>query len=443
MVRLNPDRREPIRGCDVRRIEKPEPDQAAPTVSQRPTFDDLWESPGRIQSAQPAVGIGVLSDRNGRASQLAGDEHSVYASGWHGTFQIDAPMPNVERLFVNERVSGNFAGMPRLRELFAQGARDFSGLTPEIEKLALGWGIASVPASEALRKLWADTLDDLDLARFPNLEWLQVGPKRRVAAELRTVELLERLELSLEVASLAKLSLIGSKDQLEYLWVDGGGLASVEGVKGFGALRTAKFVRTGARDFSPLANSLIEDLRIDHRKPIENGFRGLGEMPALRRLHLVVDAWVLEQVGDLHRAPMLESIDLQYTALGDAVIDSMAQIETLQHVVMYGATKAQGARLSAARPDLTIVGGTREEAPEPLEVEQFDGEWAIFGDIASLIDAPTNYAAERKVKAALDPSVRKQLSFDTEAGMFSAQSTDRGAVDTVGETIWRLAENKR
>lgn len=406
-------------------------------MSRGPTFEDLWESPG-IVDVRAAPGVGALSDRDSQASQLLGDEQTVYVTGWHGNFEIDVPLPNVERLFVNGRVSGGFAGMPRLRELFARGARDFTGLAPEIEKLALGWGIASVPASETLRKLWADTLDELNLERFPNLQWLELVPRSRVAAELRTVELLERLGLSLEVANLAKLSLIGAKDRLKYLRVYGGGLKSVEGVARFSALQTAKFVLTSVRDFSPLTNSLVEELRIDHRKPTEDGFRGLGEMPALRRLHLEVSSAPLERLADLGRAPLLESIDFQYTGLGDAVIDSLAQIETLKQVVMYGGTKTQGARLAAARPDIEIFGGVRDAAPQALEVRQIEDGWSIFGDVAGLIDAPTNHAAERKIRAALDPNVLKQLTFDTEAGMLSAQSTDRAAIDAVAETVRRL-----
>lgn len=398
--------------------------------------------PGLVGFAPTAAGVGVLAERSSQASQLTGDEDTVYVTDSAGTFEIDVSLPQVERLFINNRVSGNFSEVPRLRELFAQGARDFTGLTPEVEKLALGWGIATVPASQTLRKLRADTLDDLDLARFPNLKWLEICPGRAVAAELRAVERLERLELNLGVASLARLSLVGAKDRLEDLRVRGG-LGSVEGVERFGLLWTAEFIRTRVRDFSPLANTLVEELRIEHRKPVENGFLGLGEMPELRTLHLEVDSGTLERVADLHRAPALESVTFEGTALGNAVIDSLAQIPTLKEVVMAGGTKTQRARLEAARPDITIFGGVRDAPPGPFEIDQFDDEWSIYGNVASLVGASSNYAAERKIKAALDPSVRKQLSFDTEAGMFSAQSTDRAVIDAVAETIERLGRDQR
>jgi len=141
---------------------------------------------------------------------------------------------------------------------------------------------------------------------------------------------------------------------------------------------------------------------------------------------------------NLHRAPVLESVNFAGSALGDAVIDSLAKIDTLKRVVMGGGTKAQAARLAAARPDIEILGGTRDVPPQAVNVAQFEDEWSIFGDVSGLLDAPNNYAAERKIRAALDPAVLRQLSFDTEAGMFSAQSTDRAAIDAVAETIQRV-----
>jgi hypothetical protein len=365
----------------------------------------------------------------------------VYALG--ADFEIDVPLPRVERLFVDDRVSGGFAGMPRLTELFALGNREgFGGLTPEIEKLALGWGISTVPASSTLRRLWARyTRDDLRLDRFPNLQWLEITPRNRVAAELRAVELLERLELNMTESSVAKLGLIGVKDRLEYLRVYGGGLKSLEGVGRFGALRTAKFVLTRVESFSPLADTLVEDLVVDHRRPAADGFVGLGEMPALRRLHLETDLAVLERVADLHRAPALEVVDFAGSALGDHVVEAVAQIPTLRRVRMAGATKTQTARLVAARPDIEVLGGQRDSPPQPVNIMELEDGWSIFGDVAGLIGTPTNYAAETAIGAALDPAVLKQLSFDTEAGMFSAQSTDRAVIDLVAEMIERLARD--
>lgn len=367
----------------------------------------------------------------------------MFVNGW-GDFVLDVPLPRVERLAIWEDAVGGFSGLPRLRELFAPGVRDLSGLTPEIEKLALGWGVATVPASGALRRLWARyTRDELRLERFPNLQWLEITPRNRVAVELRAVELLERLELTLTESSVAKLGLIGSKDRLEYLRVYGGGLRSIDGIGRFSALRTAKFLLTGVEDFKPLAGTMVEDLVVDHRKPNGDGFVGLGEMPALRRLHLETDLAMLDRVADLHRAPVLESIDFAGSALGDQVIDALAQIPTLRRVRMPGSTAAQTARLVAARPDIEMFGGQRDSPPQPVNIMALEDGWSIFGDVAGLIGAPTNDAAEEAIRAALEPAVLKQLTFDTEAGMVSAQSTNRAAIDAVAETIERLARESR
>ena len=68
--------------------------------------------------------------------------------------------------------------------------------------------------------------------------------------------------------------------------------------------------------------------------------------------------------------------------------------------------------------------------------------WSIFQSLADLLGAPTNHAAESRIRAELrrsEPELLRRVEFDSEAGAVGIYAQDEADIRQLAEVVARLA----
>jgi hypothetical protein len=406
-----------------------------------PTFEQTWRVPALGQHVAPGPGHCVFAD-DAESSSVPAGVRTVFCDG---DFRIAAPAPDIERLTVWGRLTGDLARLAGLRELTAEWHEsDLNGLPDSVHSLAVHpKSLVSAPALSTLKRLRLFYLcrGVADLHRYPALEWLMFSPSRSVASELRPLEHLARLELRLANASLASLTGVGRKELLRDVSIDGPGLKSLRGIGAWSGLESLTLTQSGIEDLTPLADSGAREVVLEFptRQPIQ-GFAALGAMRCLTTLTLEVSSG-LADLGFLSAAPELESVTIVDTPLPPEALEALASIETLRRVTLSG-TGCPGSRLQELRPDISVSVDGGPGASSAVTISESPGGWVLSGNVAALIGAATNYDAEQRIRRALDPALEDVIEFDTESGQLVAYAADRVSLLAVRDEIDRAIRER-
>lgn len=407
-----------------------------------PTFEQTWKVPARGQHVAPGLGRCVFGE-DAESSSVPAGALSVFCDS---DFRIDAPAPNIERLTVWGRLTGDLSRLARLRQLTAEWHEsDLTGLPHSVDSLAVHpKSLASAPALSALKRLRLFYLcrGAADLKRYPALEWLMFSPSRGAASELRPLEQLTRLELRLANASLASLAGVGRKELLRDVSIDGPGLKSLRGIGEWSGLDSLTLTQSAIEDLVPLADSGAREVVLEFpgRQRVQ-GLAALGAMAYLKTLTLEVSSG-LADLGFLSSAPELESVTIVDTPLPSEALDALASIETLRRVTLSG-TGCRFSRLQELRPDVSVSLDGGAGASSAVAISESSGGWVLSGNVAALIGAPTNYDAEKRIRRALDPALEGAIEFDTESGQLVAYASDRVPLLAVSDEIDRAMRERR
>jgi hypothetical protein len=405
------------------------------------------------------------------------------------TVDIDAlaDFPAVESVLALERVQAT-RDLPGIRELLCLASRlpdaatlrhlpnleslytvglceppklDLGALSPgRMRKLSFNrWStgdlapLASMHGLQALRmELYRESLDPV--AGMPELRYVLVrGPAKGWArlAECRLVEEAHLIEVQL--ANLRKFS---RWERLRDLSLGGRGLASLAGIEQLQGLQELLLLNVRMGDLS-LLTSLPALRKLTLRMvPNDVDLRSVARIPGLR--HLVIDGpadgedFQLPDCRPLCQLEQIEHLVLEQCSFVDGDLSPLASLTGLRKLRLGWHSNADLEGLRRARPDLEIDAPEAKRDPELEALREKVGaitllkpghgldQWSIFESFAGRLEVSTNYAAEKRIIAAVkavDPALAARLDWDTEAGAVGV-SGEEADIRALADVINRL-----
>lgn len=354
-------------------------------------------------------------------------------------------LPGLQSLFANHL---GYAGMLDLDALPAAQMRELAvnrWKTVHLSRLQDMTGLVWLSI-----KLFREPLDPI--AGMSGLRFLVVGGPARGWAQLRECTQLESAAFS-EV-QIANLKRWNTWTSLRELALNGRGLKSLAGIQSMERLEYLSLCNLRMADLAPLAelralSSLV--LRMPGG-PID--LDSIVRMPSLKTFvideSVVTDRDVvkLPSLRPLAAAQTLEELTLLGVHVEDGDLSTLAELPHLRRVRLGQDIGADVEKLRAARPELEIhytppparnkdleeqVGSVTIHRPgEGIE------QWWIFDNLADVLKTSTNYAAEKRIRAAVkqqDRELAARLDWDTEAGAVGIYARDEADMRRVAAII--------
>lgn len=418
-------------------------------------FDDIWRAPGAAAVAPECAGRLRLDAGHHRASELPPAAQVFVQIG--ATLVLDQAVPAISFVSVDHgRVEGRLSQLSGLQGLsIYSGSLSFPedvGLVVDATPSGLVDVIAPVDVvhqldGDGLRRVKLFGLPDLREFALPAvLRWLSMTPRSSPASALRPLEHLERLVLTLELTSVARVKLLGHKPSLAHAEFFGPGLRSLDGAEDWSALQSLVLHQTGVADLDPVTATPLEQIHVvDGAGRID--FAPLSRSSTLQTARLRPFRHLTSLGPDWSAATSLRSIEITDVVLGDRALDGLALAPGLKAVATEQSNAAAVRRLQQARPDIEA---TLWDEPVRLPARQgtfaptlVDGRWCVTGDVAGVLGVATNHDAEKLLRDSLAAAVLASVEFDSEADAVAAFSDSRDAIDAVAAGIEHLRQGVR
>lgn len=223
-----------------------------------------------------------------------------------------------------------------------------------------------------------------------------------------------------------------SWSRLRYLLLTGTGVRSLDGIDELCSLESLELVMMNVPSLDALGDHpVLAELCVRGLQNVTD-LSPLGRLPSLRRLTF---KWVsggtrdilhVATIRPLAKATALEELSLAGTIIGDGNLSPLVDLPNLRRVEVFGDLGSAVQSLRRARPDLEVIWNQpRQTTGEMVGKIQIHApvegteDWWLSEDLTTLLGAPTNHDAERKLKAKLkefNPSLLERIHFDTEAG---------------------------